>query len=386
MLAARVGLRLGRRCSRYRRQTSCRRIFRHSSTDREVFGGSAGTQPQPISEEGIAAALKVLRSGNLHRYGATPGNPSEVALLEEELAAAMGTQYALAVASGGYAIVTALRALGVGPGDEVLTNAWTLAPVPGAVAAVGAVPVMVEVTEGLVLDLDDLAAKAAARPECRVVLVSHMRGHMVDMDRLMAVCDRAGLKVIEDCAHTMGARWGDRLSGTWGAIGCYSTQTYKHVNSGEGGLMVSNDSDAMAKAVVYSGSYMMYGTHSAAPPPSAFETIRLETPNISGRMDNLRAAILRPQLRELATDNFARNLRYKTLEESLRGTRGMTLIERPSDEHYVGSSFQFLLLDCDPAIPQMVLDGCGARGVSLQWFGGAEVREIHLRKARFSPK
>ena len=136
--------------------------------------------------------------------------------------------------------------------------------------------------------------------------------------------------------------------------------------------MVSNDSDAMARAVLLSGSYMHYDAHSAAPPPDAFEDIKLETPNTSGRMDNLRAAILRPQLRELMTHNLRRDLRYKTVEEGLRGTVGMTLIERPVDENYVGSSFQFLLLDCDPAIPLLVLAGCEARGVALQWFGRAD--------------
>ena len=122
-------------------------------------------------------------------------------LLEQEFAAIMGKKYCLAVASGGYAMATALRAVGVKSGDKVLTNTFTLAPVPGAIAAVGAHPVLVGVTEQLVIDLDDLASKTA---EADVLLLSHMRGHLADMEKLMAICEAGGVTVIEDCAHTMG--------------------------------------------------------------------------------------------------------------------------------------------------------------------------------------
>ena len=112
----------------------------------EIFTGSF-TQQEPIPEAGIAAALEVMRHGRLHRYNTAPGEVAETAALEQEFAALTGARYCLAVASGGAAIATALRAIGVGPGDAVLTNAFTLAPVPGAVAALGARPVFVEVTE-----------------------------------------------------------------------------------------------------------------------------------------------------------------------------------------------------------------------------------------------
>ncbi len=124
----------------------------------EVFAGSF-TQQEPIPEDAIDAAVAVMRHGRLHRYNTASGETAEAALLEQEFAAMVGAQYCLAVASGGYAIATALRAVGVKPGDRVLSNAFTLAPVPGAIAAVGATPVFVDVTQGLVIDLDDLAAK-----------------------------------------------------------------------------------------------------------------------------------------------------------------------------------------------------------------------------------
>jgi len=334
----------------------------------EIFTGSF-TQQEPIPEDGIAAAVDVMRSGRLHRYNVKDDEPGEVALLEQEFAAAMGVKYCLAVASGGYAMTTALRALGVRPGDRVLSNAFTLAPVPGAIAAVGAIPVFVGVTEALTIDLDDLEAKA---DQAQVLLLSHMRGHICDMDRLLAICARYDLRVVEDCAHTMGARWRGRLSGTEGVIGCYSTQTYKHMNSGEGGFLVTDDDEVMARAVMLSGSYMLYPRHLAAPAPDVFEAVKYDTPNISGRMDHLRAAILRPQLRRLDAQCAAWTARYRVVEDGLKNCPGLRLIDRPSAEEFVGSSFQFLLLDWPAAKVRDVVTRCAKRGVELKWFGAAE--------------
>lgn len=334
----------------------------------ERFTGTF-TQQEPIPEEAIAAAVEVMRGGRLHRYNTLAGETAEAALLEQEFAAQTGARYCLAVASGGYALGCALRAVGVQPGEPVLTNAFTLAPVPGAIAGAGAVPVYVGVTEDLVIDLDDLEAKA---DRVRILMLSHMRGHLCDMDRLMAICDAAGITVIEDCAHTMGAAWNGVPSGRHGAVGCFSMQTYKHVNSGEGGLLVTDDEEIAARAVMLSGSYMLYERHLAAPGPEVFERVKYTTPNVSGRMDNLRAAILRPQLRALDAQADRWNDRYAVVEEGLRGTPGLHLPRRPQAERYVGSSIQFLLPGWSGEAVQDVLSRCAARGVELKWFGGAE--------------
>ena len=334
----------------------------------EVFTG-AFTQQEPIPEDGIEAAVAVMRGGRLHRYNTVGDEIAEAALLEEEFAAYVGAKYCLAVASGGYSMTTALRACGVGQGDAVLTNAFTLAPVPGAIAAVGARPIYVEVTEDLVIDLDDLAAKI---DQASVLLLSHMRGHICDMDALMALCDAHGVTVIEDCAHTMGATWNGVQSGRFGKFGCYSTQTYKHMNSGEGGLLITDDAEAMARAIMLSGSYMLFERHRAAPPPEVFADLKYTTPNISGRMDNLRAAILRPQLSDLQAQCDRWNERYRVVEDGLRDTPGLRLIQRPEKEGFVASSFQFLLLDWGQEAIAKVMSRCAARGVELKWFGGAE--------------
>ena len=338
--------------------------------EKPVFTGNF-TQQEPIPEAAIAAALDVMRSGRLHRYNLLPGDEGEVAALEHEFAAFTGARFALAVASGGYAMSCAMRAIGVQAGDKILSNGWTLAPVPGAIASLGAIPVFVETTQDLTIDLDDLAHKAR-ESGARVLLLSHMRGHICDMDRLMTIARAHDLQVIEDCAHTMGAAWRGVPSGRHGVIGCYSTQTYKHINSGEVGLLVTDDAEVMARAVVLSGSYMLYGKHTAAPPAEMFENVKYETPNISGRMDHLRAAILRPQLAALPQQVARWNALYRMLEAGLRNIAGLRVIERPPQESIVGSSFQFLLPDWPADRMRALLAACAARGVELKWFGAAE--------------
>ena len=290
----------------------------------ERFTGSF-TQQEPIPEAGIAAALAVLRHGRLHRYNEAPGEVSETALLEEEFAALTGAKYCLAVASGGYAMSCALRAAGLVPGEPVLTNAFTLAPVPGAIPPAGGRPVFVEVTEDLTLDFADLEAKTKATG-ARLLMLSHMRGHLCDMEALVQLCDRLGVILIEDCAHTMGAAWNGVPSGRHGAVGCYSCQTYKHVNSGEGGFLVTDDAEIAARSVILSGSYMLYGKHLAGPDAAHYDGLRDIVPNVSGRMDNLRAAILRVQLLDL-NDKIARwNARYDRLAAGLTDLPGLRLI------------------------------------------------------------
>jgi dTDP-4-amino-4,6-dideoxygalactose transaminase len=334
------------------------------------FTGSF-TQQEPIPEAGIEAAVAVMRSGRLHRYNVAPGEASEASALEREFALWQGARYCLAVASGGQAMQIALRAAGVRPGDPVLTNAFTLAPVPGAIAAVGAQPVLVEITEDLVIDLRDLVAKARASG-ARQLLLSNMRGHLCDMDALMAIAAAEGVAVIEDCAHTMGATWNRRKSGGFGLAGCFSTQTYKHINSGEGGLLTSDDAEFIARATILSGSYMLYERHGAGPAQDTYQDIRLDTPNMSARMDNVRAAVLRAQL-PLLEDRIDRwNQRHDRIARHLSGHNAIRLPHRPAAEGYVGSSIQFTIPGIGPEAARAFLAETAARGVEVKWFGAAD--------------
>ncbi|MGI9391822.1 MAG: DegT/DnrJ/EryC1/StrS family aminotransferase [Boseongicola sp.] len=335
-----------------------------------VFQGNF-TQQEAIPEAAVDAAIAVMRSGRLHRYNLAAGEEGEVAALEREFAEWQGSGYCLAVASGGQAMQIALRAAGVGHGDPVLTNAFTLAPVPGAISIVGARPVLVEIDENLRLELSDLDEKAEASG-ARILLLSHMRGHLCDMDKLIEITERRGIRVIEDCAHTMGAAWNGVRSGNFGYAACFSAQTYKHLNSGEGGFLTANDPEFMARATVLSGSYMLYERNGARPDSKYFGRAKYEMPNGSARMDALRAAILRPQLAVLEGNVARWNRRYKAVAQNLAESNRIALPVRPDAESMVGSSIQF-------RVPGLDTDGCekflalvGGRGVELKWFGRAE--------------
>jgi len=329
------------------------------------------TQQEPISEDAIERVGEILRSGRLHRYNTIAGEVSEASLLEKEFAAWQGTKYCLATTSGGQAMQIALRTAGVKPGTKVLANAYTLAPVPGAIYATGGEPVLVEIDENWHTDIDDLRAKAK-NTGAKYFILSHMRGHIVDMDAIKAVCDEFGIILIEDCAHTMGAKWKGTRSGNFGDISCFSTQTYKHINSGEGGFLITDNPEFAARAVVGSGSYMLYGSHGAIPPEDVFQEVRLDSPNCSARLDNLRAAILRDQLPNLEANVHQWNVRYHILEAGFRTSPGLSVIERKQHEEFVGSSIQFKATGIAPKDIPAFLKDCGSRGVEIKWFGGDE--------------
>jgi len=330
------------------------------------------TRQEALPEASIRQAVDIMQSGRLHRYDlTTDGGPGETSLLEAEFARYQEQAYCLACASGGYALQLALRAIGVASGDPVLTNAFTLSPVPGAITAVGGRPILVESDSELTIDLEHLQA-SILESGAKVLLLSHMRGHIADMDAILALSREHGVQLVEDCAHTMGATFGGQKSGSHGTVACFSTQTYKHINSGEGGLLTTDNERLAARAILFSGSYMLYERHGAAPPPAAFETLRLETPNCSGRMDELRATILRPQLAGL-DDNARRwNERHEIMATVLSSVPGLRLPEEHAKAKEVRSSLQFFADSLDGHQNERFLEACTERGVTVKWFGRAE--------------
>ncbi len=335
------------------------------------------TQQEPISNTVIERIGEILRSGRLHRYNTVEGEKAEATLLEQEYAEWQGAKYCLACTSGGYALQLAMRASGLQQGDTVLANAYTLAPVPGAIHAAGGKPIFVEIGDDWRINTDDLATKAESTG-AKFLMLSHMRGHIADMETIEAICEKHDISMIEDCAHTMGATWNGKRSGNFGKVAAFSTQTYKHINSGEGGLLTTDDPFIAARAIVMSGSYMLYSNHGAAPDAKIFDQIKLVSPNMSGRMDNLRAALIRGQLGEL-DENIARwNKRYQALEKAVSGSPNIMTVKRPQQEHYVGSSFQFRP-KLDPKQLPKLLENCSNRGVDIKWFGAEEPKAFTSR-------
>ncbi|MEP3275197.1 MAG: DegT/DnrJ/EryC1/StrS family aminotransferase [Stappiaceae bacterium] len=329
------------------------------------------TQQEPVSEEAIQRVSDILRSGRLHRYNIQGNEQPEATLLEEDYAAWQGSKYCVAVTSGGQALQIALRAAGVTAGTPVLANAYTLAPVPGAIFATGGRPILVEIDDNWHTDIADLRLKAQ-QSGAKIFLLSHMRGHIADMDAVLELCNEFGITLIEDCAHTMGARWQGKRSGNFGHVACFSAQTYKHINSGEGGLLTTDDPELAARSVICSGSYMLYAKHGARPDEEIFRKVRLDNPNCSARLDNVRAALMRAQLAGLEENIRRWNARYSVFQTGFKKIAHCFVPDRADHEEYVGSSFQFQLPGLDrQQIPALVA-ACGDRGVEIKWFGADE--------------
>jgi len=199
------------------------------------------------------------------------------------------------------------------------------------------------------------------------------------MDAICELLRPLNVVMIEDCAHTMGATFNNIKSGNHGQVACFSTQTYKHMNSGEGGFLTTNDAELMAKSIVLSGSYMLFERHAASPPLEAFDNVKLDTPNCSGRMDNLRASILRPQLQNLDNNCKRWNTRYQTINSVLLHSNSITMPQSHPNANEVFSSFQFSVKAFDDIQNDAFLALCAARGVELKWFGAKDPKAYTSR-------
>lgn len=329
------------------------------------------TLQEPIPKKGIENALEVLKSGRIHRYNTLPGENGFTTQLEENFAKYMGKKYCLACASCGSSLYLALKSSGVKPGDKVLCNAYTLAPVPGAIENAGGIIELVEIKDDYTIDLDDLDKKAQTS-KAKYLLLSHMRGHLTDMDKVVEICKKHTIKLIEDCAHTMGAKWNGKKSGSFGHVACFSTQTYKHMNSGEGGLLVTDDDDVIARAIIHSGSYMLYSAHTLRPSEETFRKVRLHTANYSTRMDHLRAGILLPQLEDLDAQCQRWHDLYFRMEKNINTIPGLVCPPIHENVYHVGSSIQFNIKGASYEQMQEFLERAAKQGVQVKWFGHKE--------------
>jgi len=319
-------------------------------------------QAEPIPAEALTEVARLLQSGDLFRY---TSEHSPVALLEAEFAAMLGSRYALAVSSCSAALFLSLKALDLPRDAGVLIPAFTFAAVPSAVVHAGCVPVLAECGDDLRLDMTDFAAKL---PGCAAVLVSHMRGHTSDMDAILAQCAAAGVPVIEDAAHSLGTTWDGRMIGTLGQIGCFSFQSYKLLNAGEGGILVTDDADLVARAVIMSGAYEHnWRKHRVLHDAFAHWQNRLPLYNL--RLNALSAAILRPQLATLPRRVADGRRNHDHVAARLAVSPRITVPRALPKEIRAPDSLQFLLRDMNDAQSRAFVAAAAAQGLTVQVFG-----------------
>jgi len=322
---------------------------------------------EPIPEAARAEIDRLLASGDLFRYTAPSDAP--VSLLEGEFAALMGVRYALAVSSCSAALFLALKALDLPKGAKVLIPAFTFAAVPSSVVHAECEPVLVEVGENYRVNMADFAAKL---PGASAVMISHMRGHTSDMDAIMALCDAAGIPVVEDAAHSLGTLWGGRKIGTVGKVGCFSFQSYKMVNAGEGGILITDDPEIAARAIIMSGAYETnWKKHPGLANSCAHWQNKLPLYNL--RMQNLSAAVIRPQLPLVAERVEKGRANHDHVADRLNANRHLSVPDPLGPEDRAPDSIQFNLAgDWTDAEAIGFQNAAKARGVHVQIFGLSE--------------
>mmetsp|Transcript_70276 Transcript_70276/g.131434 ORF Transcript_70276/g.131434 Transcript_70276/m.131434 type:complete len:438 (-) Transcript_70276:80-1393(-) len=274
--------------------------------------------PCPVPPEGQAAVNELMASGRLFRYNFSKAEQSPVSQCEAAVASYTGHKYCVGLNSCGSALMLMLKAVGVGKGDKVISNAFTFGAVPSAIEHAGGVPVYVESTYSYLMDLEDLQRKLQAHPDCKFVLVSHMRGKVCDMKKVAEICEAAGAILTEDCAHSLGVYINGVHTGHAGKACAISSQTYKMINSGEGGFLLSNDPEVAARVAIYAGAYeTLMAKHITLPPVQDFAYLTKQLPNYSLRMSCMCAAVIPPQLTTIDERIKVYNARYEKLRTRL---------------------------------------------------------------------
>jgi 8-amino-3,8-dideoxy-alpha-D-manno-octulosonate transaminase len=264
-------------------------------------------------------------------YGPGPHPPQKVATFEKELAARMQTRFALAVTSGSAALTTALAALEVGPGDEVILPAWTWYSCYNAIVLAGALPVFAEMDESLNLDPADVEKKIT--PQTRVVMAVHLLGSPCDMTRLLALARQHRLRVLEDCAQSLGASYRGRPVGALGDVGIYSMQIHKTITAGEGGALVTSDPLLFERATRFHDLGLLRRPHEQWIGKTALGSFA----GSQFRMNEFTGGVLLAQLRKLDRIIAAVRGNARRVHEGIRDLPGLRLRHRPDPEGELGS-------------------------------------------------
>jgi len=336
--------------------------------------------PDGVPEIGQQRAVELMQSGALFRY--TPGVLSETALAEQAMCDYTGFKYAVGFNSCGSALFIALKCAGVQPGEKVLCNAFSFTAVPSAVHHAMATPVYVESTDAFVMDMDDLEKKITA--DTKYLMLTHMRGKVADMQRVYEIAEKHGLTVIEDCAHGLGIQYDDTQLGRSARVACFSTQSAKMINSGEGGFLMTDDDEIAARAICYAGCYEALITqHVVAPPTSVFDRVKKETPNYSLRMSDLTACCIRPQIDTLEERIAEYNRRYAMICEQLAGCEQFHIPEIDPRVRPVSDSLQINLRMTAPQVAAF-LGHTKRRGMPVGLFGSVD-NARNFRNWQYSP-
>lgn len=322
--------------------------------------------PNPVPEKAIEKVGEILRSGELFRYACSDPSESEAALLERDFAKYMGKKYALAVNSCSSAIFIALLCAGLKPGDKVLVPGFTFTAVPSSIIHAGGVPVLVECNPNYTLNIDDLETKIA--DDTRFLMLSHMRGHVSHMEKIVELCEAHDICLIEDAAHSLGAKFDGQLAGTFGKAGCFSFQSHKMINAGEGGMLVTDDEEFIAKAILYAGSFeKSYEKHFID--SAKLPEFQKKIPTYNQRISNVTAAIARTQIPLIDKNGEKYNRNFSTLSGILGESDYIDIPEVEEGVYKIYDSAQFNLVNLSGDQIERFVELMKMEGIGISVFG-----------------
>ena len=242
---------------------------------------------------------------------------------------------------------------------------------PSSVIHADCIPVLCEVGDNYRIDMADFEARLD--DNISAVIISHMRGHTSDMDAIMRLCDARNIPVVEDAAHSLGTTWHGRNIGTLGRVGCFSFQSYKLVNAGEGGILITDDADLVARAVIMSGAYehnwAKHMTGADAALDAAFARWQNQLPLYNLRMNNLSAAIIRPQLGEIARRVRDGRANHDYVAARLNTSPWLQVPDKLAPEDRAPDSIQFNTVNLTEDETRAFAAAAADRGVKVQVFG-----------------
>ncbi|MCG8415312.1 MAG: aminotransferase class I/II-fold pyridoxal phosphate-dependent enzyme [Pseudomonadales bacterium] len=321
-----------------------------------------------IDEDVVNSVVRTLREGKLFRYQEGADTPATE--LEAVFAGALGVKHCLALNSCTSALYVAMISSGVKPGDRVLIPAFTFIAVPSAIVQAGAEPVLVEVDENYVIDLDHL--EASISDSTRYLMLSYMRGRVPDMGRVLDICSRHNIVLLEDAAHSMGVSYDGTPTGKFGLAAAFSFQSYKLLDAGEGGLLVTDNDEVAARALIHSGCYEEnFKKHRFEKAMiDRLSSLANSIPTYNFRMSNLSAAALLPQVAKIQPRVQQYNTNYQALVEELSRSEHIRIPSFTDKVEPACDSLQFYVLEhvSDEKILELQ-SRCREIGVPLNLFG-----------------
>lgn len=316
--------------------------------------------PQPVPED-EQAILEVLRSG---AWGSTHGN--QVAEFEAEFAAAQGAKHAIALSNGTLALAAALRAAGVGVGDEVIVPPYTFIATAAAPLFVGAIPVFADVDPRTHL-LDPAAVEAAITERTKAVIPVHLAGNVADLDAFAELGRRHGIAIVEDSAQAVGAQWRGRGVGATGHLGTFSFQSSKNLTAGEGGIVTTDDDD-LARSVY---SLVNVGR---VPGGGWYQHTSV---GYNLRLTEFQGALLRAGLRRLPGQQEVRERNARALADQLADVPG---VELPPADDRVTAHGRHLFIFRVPELGARGLRDAAVEALGAEGVAGASTGYVPLHR------